>query len=216
MRPVLLSGLVLLIATPAAHADITWPKATSFDKGDRVSVGVDFERRARVSLVSLSAQGKPLRTLARRTLRKGTFSAELTRFGKFELRVVVAGKRHKRVIEAKLTCPNDHPGAMSITLGATSVTAGGTLPYTLENISDACLDAGYFYGLERQAADGSWVPLPVAPAIAVLMKLPPGGKLRKEAVVPAGSAPGHYRVVDRAKAVTDGDVTALAEFDVTA
>ena len=88
MRSVLLSGLVLLIAAPAARADIAWPKATRFDKGDRVSIGVDFERRARVSLVRLSAQGKPLRTLARCTMRKGTFSAELTRFGKFELRVV--------------------------------------------------------------------------------------------------------------------------------
>jgi hypothetical protein len=106
----LLAGAVASIAAlpPAeppsrsvAGVYVTWPLTapeTTLAPGAKLVVRVSSpRRRAQVSLVRVDARGRALRAIARRTLRKGTFTAQVPAAApgaRYALRLNVAG--HKR------------------------------------------------------------------------------------------------------------------------
>lgn len=214
--PVLIITAGTLIATPAADARdvrITWPKKV-IRAGEFAHFGIASDQRAKVSLVRLSTSGKPLRPVATRSLKRGTFSVLVPRLGTFQLRVVAAGRRYTRSFEVTdAACPGQPGATLTITLRATSARAGTGLPYELRNTGTSCVFAGDGYHLDRRLQDGGWTPLP--PQVFTLRgySLTPGITLRKWAAIPAGAAPGRYRLTDSAMA-QGGDLTATAEFDV--
>jgi hypothetical protein len=90
--------------------------------------------------------------------------------------------------------PTTSAGAQ-IQLGATSVPAGGNLPYKLLNTGPGCLGTGVGFNLEHLEADGTYsrVDLPYVFILIGLM-IPPGGSRDFSAQIPANTAAGTYRI----------------------
>ena len=100
-------------------------------------------------------------------------------------------------------------------LGATSVKAGGALPFAVVNTSTGCLTLGVSYGFERLLPDGTWAVVPSNQAfIMIAVMLRAGESYAKQALVPADLAPGTYRVVD--SAYGSGKIDLAAQFEVIA
>jgi hypothetical protein len=80
-------------------------------------------------------------------------------------------------------------------LGATSVPAGGKLPYTLVNAGSGCVLTGVGYSLERQEADGSFTRVNTNEIfITIGLMLGPGKAYKGTANIPADATPGTYRL----------------------
>jgi hypothetical protein len=232
MRLVLALAAVLLMPTAAQAAGpkVTWPQQRSFAPGETISVKVASKERVRAALVRESASGKVMRTVARRTLRTGTFRATAPSAGRYSLRV---GPRERDITVASPTTPVSSPPLPPATepqlpqcihatadraelrLSATSVAAGGTLPFEVVNTSSGCLHLGLPYGFERLSPAGTWVDAPTDYMFALpMVLLGPGQSFGKQAKVPAGFTPGTYRVVDHAFGAA-GRIDLAAQFDVT-
>jgi hypothetical protein len=231
MRLVLALAVVLLLPTTAhaAGPKITWPEQRSFAPGETISVKVASTARVRVALVRESGSGKVLRTVARRTLRHGTFTAAAPRAGRYSLRV---GTRARAITVAAPSqpvssgplppvedpqlpaCARPTGDRAELRLGAASVPAGGTLPLQVVNTSTGCLTLGVGYSFER-LHDGVWVAVPSNQMfITLAVLLAPGETYAKPAVVPADAVPGTYRVLDSAYGAAP--VPLVAQFEVTA
>jgi hypothetical protein len=195
-----------------AGVHITWPKQTGASAGTALTVKVASARHtARLSLVAVGRDGKPVRALARRTLRTGTFKATVGGAGTYELRITVAGRSYGSWVNVpSLPCGLANGGAQ-IVLGATSARPGGSLPYDVVNTGDKGITGGAPYTLARRRDDGSWQPLPsgIFPMYAVVIA--PCGTLDKNASIPAGAVPGHYRVTDSTGASAEFDVAASSQ-----
>jgi hypothetical protein len=228
MRLVLALAAVLLIPTAAAQAagpKVTWPEQRSYEPGEKISVKVKSSTPVRAALVRESASGKVMRTIARRTLRSGTFKAKAPAAGRYSLRV---GKRERDITVAAPDTPvssgplppaepfepcRPDGDTAELRLGATSVKPGGTLPLEVVNTSGSCLTLGVGYSFERLQPDGSWVTVPSNQIfITLAVILSPGQTYAKQAVVPADAAPGTYRVVDQAYG--SGTINLAAQFEV--
>lgn len=195
---VILAAALALPAAAQASVKITWPRSDGYEPGKRFEVKIAATERVRIALVRESTSGKIMRTISRRSLRTGTFTAALPDVGLYALRVT-AGKRrwHRRLVAMYAGCAPAQARNTALTLGAPTVPRGGTLAYDFVNTGDSCTLTGAGYSLERQAADGSWsrVPLPfVFPAIAY--SVGPGKTLHKEARIPPDAEPGAYRLLD--------------------
>lgn len=220
---------VLLVPTAAQAAGpkVTWPEQRTYATGETISVKVKSAERVRAALVRESASGKIMRTIARRTLRNGTFKAKAPAAGRYALRV---GKRERAITVADPDTPvssgplppaepfepcRPDGDTAELRLGATSAKAGGTLPLEVVNTSKSCLTLGVGYSFERLLADGTWVTVPSNQIfIALAVILGPGQHYAKQAVVPADAVPGTYRVVDQAHG--SGTINLAAQFEVTA
>jgi hypothetical protein len=207
---------LLLLAAPAeaASADtkalkrlgvsLRWPAATTGAPGDVVTVKVRSERR-RVQ-VSLVTGG---RTLARRTLRNGTFRARLGGPGTYALRAVVGKRRYSLseiivpapppVRPAPDPCLQGTGTSASLSLSSSAARAGETLTLSLTNTSDGCLYTGVGYRVEQFQPDGSWTLVntdQIFVTLAVIVR--PGETYTKTVPLPAGLSPGRYRISDAA------------------
>jgi hypothetical protein len=195
---ILAAALALPAAAHASPVKITWPRAGGYEPGQRFQVKIASTGRVRVALVRESTSGKIIRTISRRTLRSGTFTAAMPEMGSYALRVT-AGRRHwrHRLFAAYATCPPAKASNTALRLATTTVPRGGTLDYDLVNTGDGCSLTGASYGLERRLADGTWshVPLPfVFPAIGY--PVGPGKTFHKHARIPDDVEPGAYRLLD--------------------
>jgi hypothetical protein len=214
MRLVLAALAAVLLVPTAAQAagpKVTWPEQRTYAPGETISVKVQSKLRVRAALVRESATGRVLRTIARRTLRAGTFKAKAPTEGRYSLRV---GKRERDITVAapdtpvssgplpQPTEPTEYcrpdGDRAELRLGATSVKAGETLPLEVVNTSTGCLTLGVCFSIERLLPDGTWASVTGNQVCIMLaVGLRPGERLAKQAVVPAGSPPGTYRAVDQ-------------------
>jgi hypothetical protein len=201
------TAALALPAAAQASVKITWPRPATVEAGTKVKVKIRSDRPVRVALVRESASGRIMRTLARRTLRTGTFTVAVP-VGGHALRVT-SGKRHSQhaIRGVYSHCVAATAQTTKLRLSATSVQRGGTLAYDLVNTGDRCVYTGFAYTFQRQAADGAWAPGPLPPPVPLIQVIVgPNEALAKSATVPADAEPGHYRLVD---------VGVAAEFDVT-
>jgi hypothetical protein len=237
--PLLLIVVVAALALPVAtHASlkVTWPEQRTYAAGEELTVKVASDKAVPVALVRQSASGKVMRTIARRTLRKGTFTAAVPAAGRYSLRVAQRG-RTVTVVEpvawpqASPTPPPTFPTlpapptacvtatdmSAELRLSATTVQAGGTLPYTLVNTSAACaVTAGAPYEFEWRLTDGTWEAVQSKQVFATYaVFLPAGRTYAKQAQIPADFRPGSYRLLDSVSGGS-GVVHVAAEFEVTA
>jgi hypothetical protein len=215
-RFVLVAALTPLLVAPPAQAaglKVTWPAKRTYAPGEQLVVKVASRKPVRVAFVRESARGRIMRTIARKTLRTGTFSALAPSPGRYAVRV---GARHRAATvappaaAAPVPAPSTpappvddcfalkgQPLAGELHLLATSVASGGSLPYEVVNTGATCVIQGAAYGLERQLDDRSWsrVALPWAfPSFGVQLR--PSGHYAKSAQIPANAVPGNYRVLD--------------------
>ncbi|HEY1539356.1 MAG TPA: immunoglobulin-like domain-containing protein [Solirubrobacteraceae bacterium] len=236
-----------LIAAPAASAAtppstrtehvgaylVQWPSDAALGllrPGDGVQASLipsaKARRQGRVAVVTLARvtrSGVPVRLVARRSLRRGTFSTLLPAgaTGRYRLRVVV-GRAYSQVTFVVGARPQTTGGPCgsgdeaNAELGLSTDTAapGDALNIALTNSGPACLTAGY--GFDWQVNRGGvWADIPLhiaVPAIALLLQ--PGQVLTEAFTVPTDSAPGQYRIVKHFQGAGD-DLEADGEVTVT-
>jgi hypothetical protein len=218
---------------------IVWPArqaSVRLSAGALVRVRVRSDGpRSRVRLVRVTASGKPMRTIARATLRSGSFSVALPLVApaRYALRAQVAGHRYWSwiVVAASPTPPAPAPTptpvppsgpptdplrcadgggsrGVQLVLGAASAAAGGQMPYKIVNSGTSCLTIGAAYVLQQQQPDGSWRSLPGPPFPLWAALLNPGASFAKSAAIPASAAAGSYRVLDAGQTTSVFAVTA--------
>ena len=97
------------------------------------------------------------------------------------------------------------------------------LPYRIVNTSDnfGCLMAGRGYGFDLRLPDGTWAPLNAGQGFtADGVRVAPWASFAKQLPVPAGTAPGTYRLRDhvlrRDRGAPSERLDLAAEFQVTA
>jgi hypothetical protein len=132
------------------------------------------------------------------------------------LRLTVGKRTYKRVVTViePTRCVRVRGDRAELRLGATTATAGGVLPYTLVNTSRGCLSGVPNYSFDHLLPDGSWERIPTGLAFpAVSIFIPAGESFAKQARVPAGVAPGTYRVLDSLTG-SAGAIPVAAEFQV--
>ena len=199
MRLLLALAAVLLLpaAAEAAGPKITWPEQRSYAPGETIRVKVASSVRVNVSFVRESASGKVLKVVARRTLRRGTFSASRAARGP-----LLAAGRHP--------CADDHRRSPSRTRQARSrrtrtrscPSARGrpaigpscgsarrasppaaALPLRDRQHQHGLPHVGVGYSFERLLHDGTWVPVPSTQLFirSPLLLLGPGGTYAKQA-----------------------------------
>jgi len=176
---------------------VNWPATGTLSAGQRLTVKVE-SRRARVRLVLFraDAQGHVMRTLARRTLRKGTFSPVLPLHvgARYGLRLAVAGHRYTSFITT--SCPPAGQSGVELRLSALQGRSGDTLTLSMANTGANCLMYGYGYRWERMQADGTWqdVPAPtIMAAPSIGLSLGPDS-IETEPVLVWPGSPGQYRL----------------------
>ena len=229
LRALLLLTVAAALALPAAaqaSLKVTWPEQRTYAPGEIMKLRVVSSERVRVAFVRVTANGKVMRTLWRRTLSAGTRTAIAWKPGHYELRVA-ARTRSVTVAAAPVQSPSAplpiDPGTFptctgqgdsaELRLSATTIRAGETLPFDLVNTSTGCETAGVGYSFERRLADGSFETIPLNllfPALAVF--LPAGTTYAKSAPIPADFAPGGYRLLDSVSGAS-GQIRVAVEFD---
>ena len=160
----------------------------------------------------------------------GTFTAQIPPGvdGTYSLLVKVTGKGFKvaftevtfevSVADAVPTGPcGELPDDVSAELGVSSsrLRPGGTVNFSLANTGPGCLTTGYGFVWQVSRA-GAWVNVPLNLVVpTVLVSLQPGSALSDTFTVPAGTAPGRYRIVKHFRAAGADDEIAI-EVDVVA
>lgn len=232
MRVIVLALAAVLALPAAAQASlkVTWPQQRTYAPGETLAVKVVSSKPVRAALVRESARGKVMRTVARRTLRRGTFSAAVPTAGRYSLRIA----NRARVVSVVAPAPPPPPPATplpvplpptscyvptgdraELRLGATTVQPGGTLPFELVNTSTECLMAGVGYAFERRLEDGTWTPVRTNQIfITIGILVPAGTSYAKTAQIPGDFAPGTYRLLDHVSG--SGSIPLAAEFQVVA
>ena len=77
MRLALALLATLLIAAPAqaAATKVTWPEARAYGAGEQIAISVKGDRKVKVSVLRVSASGKVMSSVVRRTLKRGSVTA---------------------------------------------------------------------------------------------------------------------------------------------
>jgi hypothetical protein len=233
-HPVTLGGL-----------SITWPVSSSIKvaPSTRLSIAVRptaktaSAARARFTFVRVNAQGHVLKVVARRTLRRGTFVAEVPASPVSTYRLAVANGKATRKVSLTVQSPppsanttpcsqgapaGTGPGSIAVHLQQTTIAPDQALNLTIENTGDICL--GYGEGaLTWERADPSgWTPIPeTRPSSSVAYTLAPQKtNAFGPATAPVPLTTGHYRITFTATrapggVLTQTPVTATAELDVS-
>jgi hypothetical protein len=221
MRLVLVVAAVLLpLPASAAAADrVTWPDTREYQPGETLKVKVANKNATKVVFVRETAAGKVMRVIARRTVRRATVSLSIGKPGRYTLRVGSATRRYN----AGTRCARSDGDKAELRLDATSVRAGGALPYRIVNPSTnlGCFTAGVGYLIERLLGDGTWAPVnPGQLFVAVGIPVAPWQPFAKQALIPADAVPGTYRVQDHVSRQVPGAagerIDLTAQFEVTA
>ena len=135
-----------------------------------------------------NADGEVVRVLARRSLRRGSIALAFGNPGSYALRV---GKATRRFV-VNTDC-EDNGKSAELRLGATSVRAGGVLPYgsSTPATTSAALMAGRGYGFDLRLPDGTWAPLNAGQGFtADGVQVAPWASFAKQMPVTAGAASG--------------------------
>ncbi len=74
MRTAFAVFIALLLAAPAqaATTKVTWPQAREYRAGEQIAVTVKGDRKVKVSVLRVTASGRVMSAVQRRTLRRGT------------------------------------------------------------------------------------------------------------------------------------------------
>jgi len=214
MRLTLVLLAMVLLAAPAqaAATKVTWPEARAYGAGEQIAISVKGDRKVTVSVLRVSANsGKVMRSVVRRTLKRGSVIATLERVGTYAVRVD-RRERTLKVVTAptpapapaptppatppQFTCVHAANVSLEATLSADRVQRGQTLPFSIRNTSDGCVTMGVGYQLEYRAGDGLWKPVPwplIFPAIAVILQ--PGAVYPNSVQIPGDAPLGLYRLV---------------------
>ncbi|MDA0179202.1 hypothetical protein OJ997_02750 [Solirubrobacter phytolaccae] len=126
MRPALLTlAALLLFAAPAnaAATKITWPAQREYKPGEQIAITVAAKRKVAVSVVRTNAAGKPIATVARRSLKRGTLSATLGRVGTYALRVKDGKRLRSRTVTVAAPAPTPTVAPVSTATPPPSVPA---------------------------------------------------------------------------------------------
>ncbi len=183
----------LLIAAPAQGASVTWPAQREYRAGERIVVSVRSERRVRVAVLRVSASGKVMRAVTRRTLKRGTVTATLARAGTYAVRV---GGRERTYKAVNTPCPAAEEGTLDATLAADRVQRGGTLRFTVTNPGESCVRVDAGYHVEYHQGDGVWKPVPWQLSFPPSpVALDPGEAIRYSLGVPADAPLGTHRLL---------------------
>jgi hypothetical protein len=186
--------------------------------GDRVAVTLEAtaksRRRHSVAVVTLSRRGEA-GSIARSRLAAGTFSAQIPPAvdGTYSLLVKVTGKGFKvaftevtfevSIPDPVLTGPcGELPDDVSAELGVSNSRPrpGAKVNFSLANTGPGCLTTGFGF-VWQVSRGGAWVDVPLnLVATTALVSLQPGSALQDTFTVPAGSAPGQYRIVKHFRA----------------
>lgn len=207
MRLALVLLATWLIAAPAqaASTKVTWPEARAYGAGEQIAVSVKGDRKVKVSVLRVSASGKVMSSVVRRTLKRGSVTATLTRAGTYAVRVdrrerklnvVAAPPPAPPATPPQFDCVHANTVTLEATLSADRVQRGQTLPFSIRNTSDGCVTMGVGYQLEYQAGDAQWQPVPwplIFPMIAVILQK--GGVYPNSVHIPADAPLGLYRLV---------------------
>lgn len=217
---ILIAAALALPAAANASIKVTWPEQRTYVRGEKLSVKVVSTKLVRAVLVRQDASGRVTRVIARRILRKGTFTASAA--GRYALKV---GTRSRTIMV--VASPPSAPGTsaperactmtgdrVELRLSTTTVHAGDELPFALANTSAGCLMGGDGASFERKAADGTWTPVhtdQIFSAVGVFIYA--GESYAKTVRVPADAGPGTYRVLDSV-VNRGGTIPVVAEFEV--
>ena len=138
--------------------------------GEQIAVSVKGDRKVKVSVLRVSASGKVMSSVVRRTLKRGSVTATLARAGTYAVRVDRrerhaegrrgAAARAPRPPRRNSTACREHACSSRRRLSADRVQRGQTLPYSIRNTSDGCVTTGAGYQLEYQRATAQWKPAP--------------------------------------------------------
>jgi hypothetical protein len=206
-------------ARVVAGVQVTWPLSkpeTSVLPGSKLTVRiVSKRRRAQVSLVRVDAAGRPVRAIARRTLKRGSFTVTVPAAmgARYALRLNVAGRKRF----SWLTTPAPSPPApmpvpaptptpvplcapdstqrsedinATVAVASASVAAGQALDYTVGNAGPGRLAAT---GSASLVPDGEPGPQ-FGEWSSPLTDLAVGASAQRSTSVSAGTAPGTYRL----------------------
>ena len=203
---------------------ITWPLAkpeTVLEPGSKLTVRIASKRRrAKVSFVRVNTAGKGLATVARRTLRRGSFTVTVpsaTPGARYALRLSVAGRKRfswvttpvPPILAPATPVPVPVPAPTSIsfcgplsppqdigdinptlTLTSATVAAGETLALTVGNAGPGIFSVGGSAWLVPEGQD----PWPFGNVSGTSTTLRPAEATQRSLLVPVGTAPGRYRV----------------------
>jgi hypothetical protein len=177
---------------------VHWPvkhQVTVIEPGAKLTISVRSSRRpVTVSLNRAGISGRVFQSVAKRTLRRGTYTIKAREKGIFALRLTVAGKRYwSWVVVGKDICYQFGDTAQ-LRLPTPTVATGGTLAYEIVNTSAGCLVVGHVYGIEQLRPDGTWTTaVPLQGTLAGFW-LGGGQTFARTAQIPATLAVGAYRL----------------------
>ena len=198
-------------ARVVAGVQVTWPLSkpeTSLAPGSKLTVRIASKRRrAQVSFIRVNAQGDGLATVAKRTLRRGSFTVTVPAAtgARYALRLTVAGRKRFSWVTTPVPAPpapaphsfcgpNNPPQARAdingtVTPASATIQAGQTLAYTVGNTGPGIFTAAGAAVLVREGESP-----PNRPDFGPTTLLRAGEVSAQSTVIPADTAPGVYRL----------------------
>jgi hypothetical protein len=209
-------------ARVVAGVQVSWPLSkpeTELAPGAKLTVRVASKRRrAQLSFVRVNAAGKGLSTVAKRTLRRGSFTVTVpvaTAGARYALRLNVAGRKRFSWVTIPVppipapaapvatptptsislcgpSSPPQHVGDINptLTLASTTVAAGETLALTVGNAGPGTFSVGGSAWLVPEGQN----PWPFGNLSGTSTTLRAAEATQRSLLVPIGTAPGRYRV----------------------
>lgn len=207
-------------ALKAKGVEVDWPltRSVELSASHFLDIKVRSRRPVTLSLVLVGRNGRPLRSVARTTLRTGSFQhfMSLYRGKRLALRLDVGAQRywswirvHKDPDRALVTCEHGAEVLPTLELAAGPLRAGQT--YTVGLRNGGCCPMSVL-GIDdqwlRPAAAGGWesipidcvsgqlitdvTPVSICDRVGVWALVRPRGPLERELRVPVGLPPGRY------------------------
>ena len=211
-------------ARVVAGVQVTWPltkSETVLAPGAKLTIRVASKRRsAKLSFVRVNASGKALSTVAKRTLRRGSFTVTVPSASgaRYALRLAVAGRERFSWVTTPAAvapappaptatptpaptsvplsfCPDTPPQTSAdinatITPASPTVEPGETLAFEITNAGPGGFTA---LGAAKVVPDGQPATAYWA-SEAPMTGLRPGESAQRSVLVPADTAPGMYRI----------------------
>lgn len=198
---------VLLLAAPSAVAAppnlsrhgiaVTWPNGPMVPANAAFEVKVQSKReKVSLKLVRVSESGKPMRVLARKTVRTGVLNVALPPTVGARYRLTMEAVDREWTEDFTTTCAAGGTPAVEGNVTPAAARSGDRVVLRMHNTGTACLSYGSAFSWERQLADGSWQNVPLPPNHAWTLEgrsLTPGS-WTGERVWVWPTEPGAYRL----------------------
>jgi hypothetical protein len=206
-------------ALEAKGVEVDWPLTASVElsKAHAVAVSVRSRTPVTLSLVAVGRNGRPLRAVARKTVRTGTFEQDLfmARAQRLALRLDVGKQRYWSWIrvrddsEPAVKCEHGTESTPTFEAPETPLRVGQRYRFRLRN-PGACPAAVLSPDDQwlRPGATGGWEPVPldcgtgelitgttspsICDRVGIYPVVGPGAVYEGKATVPVGLTPGHY------------------------